>query len=258
MRDDSHEAIRRAADRPLSRHAGGRARRGREHARSLPARPRRFLRRSCRAGRRDRDSGKREHPRLSRPACRRADFRRRRLRGGSRRSASSTAFSMPKGTARTIRPPRSRGRSAAVRCRRCCRSATSTNCSRPRARGWTSERPIVRAAARRAAQLPARSALRDRPARLRAGRAAGLRGAARRAHADRARQGQQGAARAAQREPRKRRCATIWRCARKPRSAKKGSVESLEVAVPVIRRERPSDAPAFRARPQGARRRGRA
>ena len=78
-----------------------------------------------------------------------------------------------------------------------------------------------RAAARRAAQLPARSAVRDRPARLRAGRAAGLGGAARRAHADRARQGQQGAPRAAERGRRSGRCASIWRCARKPRSRRR-------------------------------------
>ena len=54
------------------------------------------------------------------------------------------------------------------------------------------------ARARRAAQLSARGALRDGPARLGAGRAPGLRGATRPAHADRARQGQQGAACAAQ------------------------------------------------------------
>ena len=55
------------------------------------------------------------------------------------------------------------------------------------------------AAARGAARLPARSALRHRPARLRTGRAAGVRGAARPAHAGGARQGRPRAAGAAQR-----------------------------------------------------------
>ena len=42
------------------------------------------------------------------------------------------------------------------------------------------------------------------------------------------------------------------------KEAEEGLAEGLEMAVSLVRRERPPDAPAFRARPQGARRRGRA
>ena len=63
--------------------------------------------------------------------------------------------------------------------------------------GMDGERPIGERL--RAARLTCLlSALRHRPARLRAGDAAGLGGAPRRAHADRARQGQQGASGAAE------------------------------------------------------------
>ena len=231
----------------------------REHARRLSARPRRFLRRSrastaARSRRRDSDDIRDYLGAL----CASAAFARPRSRGGFRRSASSIAFSTRKGTARTIRRPRSKGRSAAralpkvlsvSRCRSAARDA--------RARRDRERRPIARAAARRAAQLPARSALRDRPARVRTGRAAGIGRAARPAHADRARQGQQGAARAAQRG-RQAGDARLSRAARGSREAAEGLGESLEMAVSVVRRERAPDAPAFRARPQGARRRDRA
>ena len=88
-----------------------------------------------------------------------------------------------------------RGRSAAEGAER---SRRSTACWRRRATAMQ-RRSASRAAARGAARLPARSALRHRAARLGTGGAAGLGGAARRAHADGARQGRQGAAGAAQR-----------------------------------------------------------
>ena len=69
-----------------------------------------------------------------------------------------------------------------------------------RARAWSGPSSAAAgAAAGGAARLPARGALRDRAAGLRAGRAAGFGGRAQCAHADRARQGRQGAHGAAQR-----------------------------------------------------------
>ena len=88
-------------------------------------------------------------------------------------------------------------------------------------------------------------ALRDRPARLRTGGAAGVGRAARRAHAGGARQGRQGAPGAAQRGRQARDGATIstLRAGRpRPRRA------PVEMAVSLLRRERPPHAPAFRPR----------
>ena len=111
--------------------------------------------------------------------------------------------------------------------------AMSISCSRPRARASTTR--SGRCSERlRAARLdvPARSALRHGLARVRTGRVAGVRGAARRAHADRARQGQQGAARAAQRI-RQAGDARLSRAARGGReAAKKGSAKASKWLFP--------------------------
>ena len=106
-----------------------------------------------------------------------------------------------------------------------------------------------RAAARGAARLPGRDALRDGPARLRARRLAGIRRAPRRARHRRARQGQQGAHGAAQRRGQAR-DGGLSRAARAS-----GPRGEIEMAVPVVRRERPSHAPASRPRTENARRR---
>ena len=100
-----------SADRAVSRHARGRARREPEHARRLCARPRRFLR----ASRAPRGAASpmrddRRPARLSRRARPSAASRPPRWRGGSRRSASSIASSTRRAGAATIRPPSSKGR----------------------------------------------------------------------------------------------------------------------------------------------------
>ena len=94
------------------------------------------------------------HPRLSRHGSRRADFRPHRSRGGFRRSASSIASSTRKGTARTIRRPRSKARSAAAAAEGAvgepCRSVARTA-----RKGIDDEGGRSRAPARCAARLPA-------------------------------------------------------------------------------------------------------
>src|SRR6266404_2664232 len=106
-------------------------------------------------------------------------------------------------------------------------------------------------ASRHAAVLPAGSALCHRLAGVGTGGAAALGGATRRAHDRGARQGQQGTAGAVERG-----FATgDGRLPRRDRSPQVGKEEKhgeLEMAVSLIRRERASDAAAFRARPERA------
>ena len=182
-----------------------------------------------------------------------AALRPHRWRGGSRPSASSIASSMRRAGAATIpsaiiegpqaRPPAAEG--AQHRGRR-----------PPVGHGARRHRQVrtaaARAAARGAARLPARGALRHRAARLRAGRAAGVGGRAQRAHAHGARQGRQGAAGAAQRGGEGRHARLS-----RPAGGDRPRPE-IEMAVPLLRRERPSHPPAFRPRTQGAGGRGRA
>ena len=107
-----------------------------------------------------------------------------------------------------------------------------------------------RAPARGAARVPSRSALRHRAAHFRTGRAAGVGVAPRRTHAGGARQGRPRTAGPAQR-PGARHHARLSGADRAERQA-----GEIEMAVSVIRRKRPSDAPACGARTQGARGRG--
>src|SRR6266704_429020 len=113
---------------------------------------------------------------------------------------------------------------------------------RARARG----RAAQRKAPRGAAHLPARSPIRDGIARLRARGAAGVGGLARRAGADGARQGRQGAAGAVERRRQAGDGGISGLAPRRGRSGEKPVVVSL------VRRERPPDAPAFRPRAQDA------
>ena len=102
------------------------------------------------------------------------------------------------------------------------------------------------AAARGAARLPAGGALRHRPARLRTGGLPARGGAARPALAGDPRQGRPGAAGAADRH------GAGSAMARLSGAARRGQARTLEMAVPVVRRERPPDPPALRPRPEGA------
>ena len=116
-----------------------------------------------------------------------------------------------------------------------------------------------RATAGGAAQCTAGTGLCHRAARVGAGVAAGLGGGAQRPHAGGARQGRQGTARAAQRRRQDRddgvsHAAGGWR-PRRRRQAGQGEDHALEVAVSVVRRQRPPHPPAFCARAEGARRR---
>ena len=123
---------------------------------------------------------------------------RRRWRGGSRRSASSIAFSMRKGSARTIPPRCSKARSARARCRRRSRLPKSIACCGVAGQSDPAAPLPVRLRAARLAclvELLYATGL----ARLRTRGAAGIGGAPRRPRHRRARQGQQGAAGAAQR-----------------------------------------------------------
>ncbi len=120
-------------------------------------------------------------------------------RGGCRRCGISTASCSTSGSARDdpaailSGPKRGRGLPKVL-------SISDVDRMLTRAKELTQTDVSPRAAAARAAALlPARGALRHRPARLRAGVAAGLRGAARCADDRGARQGQQGAAGAAER-----------------------------------------------------------
>ena len=193
--------IGRHADRAVSRHAGGRARRAPEYASGLSLRPGRFLRLSSSAREPAlRGRLERRHPRLSRRACKRGLQRRLRSRANFPRCASSIASSMPNVTARddpaAILEGPKRGRSLP----KTLSIADVDRLIAPRVRMRTM-RGASAGERQRAAHgsLPAGTALRHRPARLGTGRAAGIRRAARPAHADGARQGRQGAHGAAQR-----------------------------------------------------------
>ena len=168
---------------------------------------------------------------LSREAFQ-ARLRRHRWRGGCPRSASSIVSSKRGPPRRRSGRGDRRARSAAARCRRCSRSARS-NAAEPGAHAIarTSKQPL-RTAARRAAEVPAGGALRDGPARLRTGGAAGRGGAARPAHAGHPRQGRQGAAGAAQRRGQAR-DDRLSRAARERTEARR----QIEMAVSVVRRE---------------------
>ena len=100
-----NSAFRRAADRALSRHAGGGAWRRSKHAFRLWPRPGRFLRLSERQQPLHRQSATPTICAAIWATCRARHAGRRRWRGGFRRCGSSIAFSMPKATAPTIRPP---------------------------------------------------------------------------------------------------------------------------------------------------------
>ena len=108
-------------------------------------------------------------------------------------------------------------------------------------------RPRWRHAAGRAAPARAgRGALRHRPARFRAGRPAGDRGAARRPLLHRARQGRQGAHGAAVGQGARRRCAPGW-----PSATRDPSARRQPVPVSGSVRQRLSAPPGLCPRPQG-------
>src|SRR6185437_12514702 len=116
------------------------------------------------------------------------------------------------------------------------------------------DRLLQTAAACGAARVPARDAVCDGPARLRAGGAAAFGGAPRRPRHRGARQGQQGTSGAAQRR-RQALDANLSGAARRSRA--RAGIRAIQMAVSVVRRERAPDAPASRARAQGAGRRRR-
>ena len=128
-----------------------------------------------------------------------AGSRRPRWRGGCRRSASFIASSTAKATARTIRPPRSKGPKRGRALPKVLSVKQVDDLLATGARWHERREREIRTAARRAAQLPAGNSLRHGPARLRTGGAAGGRGAARPAHAGDPRQRRTRAAGAAQR-----------------------------------------------------------
>ena len=145
----SHERGRPAAHRGLSRDACGRAGRGRQHARRLPARSRRLLR-LPRARRRRRCSAASaadvsRYLQATRDA---AGSSRPRARGGFRRCASSTNFSRPKASSReSPATGHRRARQGAVAAEDALRSPRSTGSSRRRRRRpqGVSGRDLVRA-----------------------------------------------------------------------------------------------------------------
>ena len=192
---------RRNPDRAVPRHAGGRARRGGEHARRLPPRPRRFRRLSRRPRRRAIARADTDDLRgylATRSTS--AGLPPRRSRGGCRRSASSTGSSTPKAIAsddpaavhrRAEARPRAaegavdRGRRPPARAARATRSdgrsARASGCAR---RGSPACSKLLYATGLRVSELVALPVSAAR---------------ARRAHADGARQGRQGTDGAAQR-----------------------------------------------------------
>ena len=224
----------RAADRAVSRHAGGRARRRKQHACCLWPRPCGFHRISpapsgsvARAGTDD--------LRAYLGELARRGLRPRPWRGGCRRSGSFTAFSMRKGCAKTIRPRCLKDRSAPPAAQNPDASPRSTACCARRARPIRRRRCATRLRAARLAclvellyatglrvselvALPVSAARRD--ARVIVVRGKGnkermvpLNDAAKRA------------------------MAAYLAC-----SAQAGPRRRIEMAVPVVRRERPSHA----------------
>ena len=149
----------RNADRAVPRHAGGRARRRRQHARRLPPRPRRFRRASARTpAEHIADADDRRPARLSRPP------RRARLQG---RVGGAAAVGGPPALSFSLRRRQARRRSGRgarraqarpQRCPRCCRIAEVDELlaqARDACRG--PEAAAGAAAARGAAALPAGS-----------------------------------------------------------------------------------------------------
>ena len=246
--------IRRDPDRAVPRHARGRARRGGEHARRLPARPRRLLRRPRQARRRhrrrrDSDDAARLSARARASAASPPPSVARRLSAirqlyrflyaeGQRGDDPAAVIEGPK-----------RGRALPKVLHQAGRRPAGAGARRrsERRRHWPS------GCARRGS-MPAGTALRHRLARLGTGVAAGL-GAARAAHAGGARQGRHGAAGAAQR--RAKRAMTEYLALRAEAQKRAPKSDQIEMAVPLVRRERPPHPPAFRARTEVARRRRR-
>ena len=240
---------RRAAGRALSRHAGGRARRRQKHACRLWPRPRRF----CRLSRGGAGSSSRtRRPTICAPISAispSADLRPQRSRGGCRRSGSSTASSMREGqrnddpAAVLEGPKRARALPKTLTLAEVDRLLRVAGADR-------SGSAARRRGCARAARLPGRAALRHRSARFRAGRAAGFGGPPRRP----------ASLSCAARATRSASCRSTTRPSARwrdylalLRKARGGTPCRIEMAVPVVRRQRPSDPPAFCPRSQGAR-----
>ena len=196
----TRERRRRRADRAVPRHAGGRARR-RAQTRSTPmAATSPTSPRISKAAAAASPARRTEDLRGYLARARRARLQApRRWRGISRRCASCSGFSTPKENAATIRRRCWKGPKRGRALPKILSIAEVDELLDAARRAAEDETPGAgRAPARGAAQLPDRSRLRDRLARLRTGGAAGVRRAARPAHAGGARQGRQGTAGAAQ------------------------------------------------------------
>ena len=242
---------RREADRAVSRHAGGRARR-RARTRSMPiAATSTISRPICAPGGTIASRRHDDTARLSRAISTSAASQPRRSRGGSRRSASSTASSTPKDIATTIRRPCSKARSAAAPAEGAVGRARSIACCERARAGERRGRSAGRAAARRAARCACSNALRHRACaspnwwrcrrRRRGATSACWSCAARAARSAWCRSTTPPSAR--------------WRDYLALRAEAEAAAPTVQMAVSVIRRKRPSDPPAFRPRAQGAGRR---
>ena len=226
------DAIRRRRSIELvPRHAGGRARRRRQHARRLSPRSRRSRRAISRAhGSSIADADTDDLRGYL------ADLDRARLHGlvaGAAAVGDAPALSLPlcrgqrgDDPAAVLEGPK-RGRALP---KVLSIAEVDALLGRRSGRPKTRRNAAQRGCARRGCSACWRS-LRHGPARLRAGGAAGGGGAARPAHAGGARQGRQGAAGAAQRRGQGAPWPTIWRCAHEA-----GRDGEVQMAVPVVRR----------------------
>ena len=226
-----------------------------EHARRLCSRPRGFLGAPRRRRALDRGRLDRRPARLSRSCSPSAALPRRRWRGGSPRSASSIASSTRREGAPTIRPPSSKGRSRGRSLPKVLSIADVDRLLRRRAPPWreAAEPPERLRAARLTCLIEVLYATGLRVSELVALPASAAERNARmlvvRGKGDKERLVPlNDAAKTAMRD--------YLALAGRGRQRREREAQ-IEMAVSVLRRERPPHAPAFRPRAQGARRRRR-